>query len=101
LINAQRPKRRVRTMFIVIGRIGSDAGYTIIDSTGVHHVGGWGVDSLQEFVSAVSVMRECSQLKTPGMAETVAKSVYAFAEGELRKHLGERAGTGDTVVIVA
>jgi hypothetical protein len=81
---------------IIIGRIGSDAGYTVIENGKVHHVGGWGVDQLAEFRSAVTIMGAATQLKTPGLAEAAIKSVEGLAQSQLAEHL---KGGGVVVVL--
>jgi len=86
--------------FIIIGNIGSDAGYWIIDSTGIHHVGGWGVERLAEFSAAAGILRQAVQLKTPGVAEAAVKSVLRFAEDQLKEYVKE-GGAGSTIVLVA
>ena len=83
---------------IIIGHIGSDAGYTVIDGTGVHHVGGWGIEQMAEFKTAVNIISLATQLKTPGMAEAAIKSVQGFAQKQLTEHLKE--GGAGTVVVV-
>jgi len=86
--------------FIVIGNIGSDAGYWVIDANGIHHVGGWGIEQMAEFSTATQILRQAVQLKTPGLAEAAVKSVLAFAEGQLKQNL-QGGATGQTVVLVA
>jgi len=82
---------------IVIGPIGSDAGYWVIDDTGLHHVGGWGVDQLAEFRSAVSIIGAATQLKTPRLAEAVVKSVQELVEGQIAEHV---KGASNVVVLL-
>jgi hypothetical protein len=81
---------------VVIGSIGSDAGYWYIDETGLHHVGGWGVDQLVEFRAAIDVIGAATRFKTPGMAEAAIKSVQVFAEKQIAQHLtqGQLQGKG-------
>jgi hypothetical protein len=81
--------------FIVIGPIGTDAGYWEWDGNGWHHVGGWGVDRLQEVSAALNIMREATQLKTPGLAEAASKVVAEFLSKELKGHIKE----GGTVIL--
>jgi hypothetical protein len=79
--------------FIVIGNIGSDAGYWVWDGNGWHHVGGWGVEQLAEVSAALSIMREATRLKTPGLADAATK----FVQKQLGAHIKEGGG----VVIIA
>jgi hypothetical protein len=83
--------------FIVIGNIGSDAGYWVWDGNGFHHVGGWGVDQLVEVSAALNIMREATRLKTPGLADAAAKTVAEFAQKQLASHVKEGSG----VVIIS
>jgi hypothetical protein len=97
---------------VIIGSIGSDAGYWYLDGTGLHHVGGWGVDQLVEFRAAIDVIGAATRFKTPGMADAAIKSVQAFAEKQIAQHLNQGAakgggaagaaatGTENTVVVV-
>jgi hypothetical protein len=70
--------------YIVIGNIGSDAGYWVLDGSGLHHVGGWGVDQMLEVSAALNIMRTAPQLKTPGLAEAVARTVSDFVDTQLK-----------------
>ena len=83
---------------IIIGNIGSDAGYWYIDATGLHHVGGWASERLAEFRSALTIIGAATQLKTPGLAEAAIKSVQGFAQSQLAEHL--KGGGDGTVVVV-
>jgi len=83
---------------IVLGHIGSDAGYWVIGQDGkVHHVGGWAPERLAEVHSALNIIREATQLKTPGLAEAAIKSVVGFAQKELQANIKE----GGAVVLAA
>jgi hypothetical protein len=93
----QRKGQSMRT--IIIGNIGSDAGYWVLDDTGLHHVGGWAPEALFEFRSAVSIVGQATRLKTPGLSEAAVKSVQSFIQGELARHLKQDAG-GSVVVIM-
>ena len=46
--------------FIVIGNIGSDAGYWVWDGHEWKHVGGWGVEQLAEVTAALNM---CARLR--------------------------------------
>lgn len=83
---------------IVLGHVGTDAGYWVIGPDGkVHHVGGWAPERLAEVNSALNIIREATQLKTPGLAEAAIKSVVGFAQKELQAHIKE----GGAVVVAA
>ncbi|HXP79737.1 MAG TPA: hypothetical protein VN976_07520 [Verrucomicrobiae bacterium] len=85
-------------MIIILGRIGSDAGYTYIGADGkIHHVPGWNPEAMAEFDAAISVMRDATQLKAPGLAEAVVKSVLPFAQKEIKTYFKD-AGEGGVVV---
>jgi hypothetical protein len=84
--------------FIVIGNIGSDAGYWVWDGNGWHHVGGWGVDQLAEVSAALNIMRQATQLKTPGLAEAATKTVAEFVQKQLGAHI-KGAGAGTVIVM--
>ncbi len=85
-------------MIIILGRIGSDAGYTYIGADGkIHHVPGWNPEAMAEFDAAISVMRDATLLKAPGLAEAVVKSVLPFAQKEINTYFKD-AGEGGVVV---
>jgi hypothetical protein len=81
--------------FIVIGHIGSDAGYWVWDGNHWKHVGGWGVEQLVEVTAALNIMREATRFKNPALAEAATKTVAEFAQKQLGEHLKE----GGVVVI--
>jgi hypothetical protein len=87
---------------IIIGRIGSDAGYWYIGPDGkLHHVPGWDPEGLAELGAAVNIMREATRLKAPGLAEAAIKSVMDFTQKELASHLKQGQGSaGEGVVLV-
>lgn len=86
-------------MIIILGHIGSDAGYTYIGSDGkIHHVPGWNPEAMAEFDAALSVMRSAAQLKAPGLADAVLKSVLPFAQKEINTYF---KGAGEGGVLVA
>jgi hypothetical protein len=80
--------------YIIIGSVGSDAGYWVWDGHGWKHVGGWAIDQLAEVRNALTIMGQASQLKTPGLANTVTKSVGDLVTKELGAHLGQTAAGG-------
>jgi len=82
-------------MYIIIGNIGSDAGYWVLDDTGLHHVGGWGTDSLLEVRAGLEVLKASVHLKSPGLADAVAELVTKAIGPELAKHVG-----GERTVII-
>jgi len=72
-------------MLIVFGHIGSDAGYTYIDSQGnVVHVPGWQPVDRVEMSTALKVLSESSKLKNPGVAKGLNKGVLDYVEKELK-----------------
>ena len=86
-------------MAIIIGHIGSDAGYTIIYSDGtVFHQPGWAEGQLEDFRAAVRVVESASLIKAPGVAGEVLKGARAFIERELEAHVKSEAG--DRVVLL-
>jgi hypothetical protein len=81
--------------FIVIGQIGSDAGYWVFENGHWVHHGGWAPEQLLEVSAALNIMRESTKLKTPGLAEAATKVVAEFAE----KQLGAQLKGGGAVII--
>jgi hypothetical protein len=83
--------------FIVIGQIGSDAGYwEFVDGHWVH-VGGWAPEAVQEFSRAVNIAAQTAALKTPGLADAASRSLMEFAQKAISAHV---KGAGPTVVIL-
>lgn len=86
---------------IVIGRIGSDAGYWYVGSDGkLHHVPGWNPEALAELGAAVNIIREATRLRTPGLAEAAIKSVMEFTQKELATHMKQGQGTAHEGVVL-
>ena len=86
---------------IIIGHIGSDAGYTVIGSDGkVHHVGGWGPEALAEVRAATAVLQAATSFKAPGMTERTVESVLDYVQSEIGKNLGDRLPDGSAVLIL-
>ena len=85
-------------MIIIIGHIGSDAGYSYIGSDGkIHHVPGWNPEAMLEFDAALATIRSASQLKAPGIADGVLKSVLPYVQAQVKTYFGA-AGEGPVVV---
>ncbi len=77
-------------MNLIIGHIGSDAGYWVIGPDGhIHHVPGWSPEAFAELAAAVKVISEATRLKQPGLAEAATKSVMGFVQAQLGEHLKE------------
>ena len=71
-----------------VGHIGSDAGGWYIDGNGkIHRVPGWNPEAMSELSHAVTILRDASQLKTPGLAEAAIKSVLEFTQGQLNEQV--------------
>jgi len=67
---------------------GSDAGGWYIGPDGkLHHWEGWGVEKFSELTRALTIIREASHFKTPGLGEQVFKGVMGFAQKELDTHM--------------
>ena len=84
---------------IVIGQIGSDAGYwTFENGHWVHH-GGWAIEQLAEVSRSLEILGQAARLKTPGMADNVTKGISEFLQKELTAHLGAQMKQGGAVII--
>ena len=83
--------------FIVIGHIGSDAGYWTIENGKLVHHGGWGIDQLAEVNQAISMLGQATRFKTPALAESLSRTLGEFVQGQLG-HIGADKGT--TVVVI-
>jgi hypothetical protein len=86
---------------IVIGQIGSDAGYwTFENGHWVHH-GGWGIEALADVNRALSILGEAARLKTPGLADAVSRNLGEYVQKELTTHLGDQLKAGGVVIVNA
>ncbi len=86
-------------MAIIIGHIGSDAGYTILYPDGTtYHSPGWAEGQTEDFLAAVHVVRSASTIKAPGVAAEVLKGARAFIEREIEAHV--KSEPGDKVVLL-
>ena len=86
-------------MYIILGNVGSDAGYWVLDGTGLHHVGGWGTEALLEVRAGLEVLKASVQLKSPGLAGAVAELVTKAIGPELAEHAGGERGEHTVVII--
>jgi hypothetical protein len=55
----------------------------------VHPEPKWDARAMSELAAALRVIRDASQLKTPGLAESTIKNVLGLAQKELGAHLKE------------
>jgi hypothetical protein len=84
---------------IVIGNIGSDAGYWVLGSDGVwHHEGGWGVESLAEFHAQAQLLAQSARLKTPGLANKVGEALQASVSKLIGEHV--KGASEDAIIII-
>ncbi|HEV2360125.1 MAG TPA: hypothetical protein VGS21_00330 [Acidimicrobiales bacterium] len=75
-------------MIVIAGHLGSDGGYTWIDGEGgIHVVPGWSPEAVEELRSLVAIAQEATMLKTPGVAESIVKTVYGHIQKELPDHV--------------
>jgi|HubBroStandDraft_2_1064218.scaffolds.fasta_scaffold3269666_1 hypothetical protein len=87
-------------MIIIVGHIGSDAGYTYIDSNGVvHHVPGWAPEQMLEVRAAASVLQSAMEFKTPGMTEATVSAVHEFVKEQLGETFGEKLKDGAVLIL--
>jgi len=68
---------------IIIGPVGSDAGYWILGPNGLQHVGGWGREAMAEVTSAVAVLGAASQVANP----SVQGRMLDLAHSMLKPHM--------------
>jgi hypothetical protein len=86
--------------YIVLGQIGSDAGYWYLGPDGKwHHVGGWGVDKLVDVSRSLDILSQVARFKTPGVADAVTRGLTEFVTKELNEHVGDRLKGGGVVIV--
>lgn len=85
---------------IILGHIGSDAGYWVIGPDGkMHHVGGWQIEEMTDLKNAINALQDAVQIREPGIAEGITKAIVPFVERALTKNLkGEVAEKGIIIV---
>ena len=85
---------------IILGHIGSDAGYWYVGSDGrLHHVGGWQAEKIAELRSAISILENAVQLKETGVAENITKTVMPLIERELTANMKGQAGENGIIIV--
>ena len=70
--------------YIVLGNIGSDAGYWVFSNGRWHHVDGWGVESILEVQAGLAVLAAASPAEDPGPVR----------KGRCHRARGHRGRTG-------
>jgi hypothetical protein len=81
------------TRYLILGPIGSDAGYWTIENGHLVHHDGWEVDRLSEVRAGLAILQAAPQLRTPELAERVTELVTGMLTKELGGHLGEGSHT--------
>jgi hypothetical protein len=85
-------------MITKFAMIGSDAGWwSFEDGHWVHH-GGWEVEAIADVVTAVSMISQAPQLKTPGLANESTQGLVEFVNRELGAHIN--ADNKEVVVVI-
>ena len=85
---------------IILGHIGSDAGYWYLGSDGrLHHVGGWQAERMAELRAAINVVQNAVQLKESGVAENIAKTVMPLIERELSANIKGQDGENGIIIV--
>ena len=73
---------------VIIGRIGSDAGYVWIDAQGhIHRVPGWNPEAMSEAVRGLAVIREAAQMKDAGVSQALLRTAMQSVQKELEGHV--------------
>jgi hypothetical protein len=86
---------------IVLGQIGSDAGYWVFENGHWVHKGGWAIDALADVSRSLQILGDAARLKTPGLSDHVTRSVTDMLQKELTAHLGDQLKQGGVVIINA
>ena|SRR5579884_2600235 len=85
---------------IILGHIGSDAGYWYIGGDGkLHHVGGWQAEEMAELKNAITLLQDAVQIREPGVAEAVTRAIVPFVEKTLTQHV-KQDGSDRGIIIV-
>jgi hypothetical protein len=83
---------------IVIGGYTDAGGYIITFEHGhivIKPIPGWNPELFAELGAALNILREATKLKTPGLAEAAARSVWDFTQKQLDEHV-----KGDAVLVI-
>jgi hypothetical protein len=81
--------------YIVLGNVGSDAGYYVFRDGVWEHVGGWDADTMTEIQTGLAVLKAAAGLKTPELADTITSLVAKMMGPELEARMAD----GPTVLI--
>lgn len=85
---------------IILGHIGSDAGYWVIDASGrLHHVGGWQVEEMTDLKNAINALQDAVQIREAGVAEAITRAVVPFVERALTKNIKGEAGEKGIIIV--
>jgi hypothetical protein len=91
-------KQELKMRSIVIGGY-TDAGGLVLTFENGHlvikRIPGWNLEQFTELGAALNILREATKLKTPGLAEASAKSVWDFTQKQLDQHV-----KGDAVLVI-
>jgi hypothetical protein len=83
---------------IVIGG-NTDAGGVVLTFENGHlvikRIPGWNPEQFVELGAALNILREAAKLKTPGLSEAAARSVWDFTQKQLDEHV-----KGDAVLVM-
>lgn len=63
---------------IIIGPVGSDAGYVVVGPDGFHHVGGWGPEAMAEVTAAVTVLSAASQVANTSVQTRMLDTAHSM-----------------------
>jgi hypothetical protein len=84
---------------VIIGHIGSDAGYWYIGADGkIHRVPGWSPEELVEVGIASRLIAQATTLKTPDLANRVAGVLSKFVQEQVGAHLKDGGAGGISVI---
>lgn len=83
---------------IIIGHIGSDAGYWEIVNGKLIHVPGWNPEALAELSNAAKLISQATTLKSPDLANRLASAVSEFVLKEVGANVKGREGNTISVI---
>ena len=86
---------RAGAMDIYVGGFTDAGGYIIHPDGTIEKIPGWNPEAFVELSHALNILREATQLRTPGLAEGAIRSVMDFVQ----EQVGQNMKQGGVLVI--
>ena len=82
---------------LIVGPIGSDAGYIVIGPNGPHRVPGWNPEAAAQVTAAIRVIEAASQIKTGAVQTRMMEAAQTMLKPQMEYIEKALAGPGTQV----